>query len=129
MKKIRFTGENFVIKVGLILTFFNIVIGVLGYVFQLSMGRLLSAGDFADFIAIMAFSMILSAPLAAMVLVISRAVAFMCGLSRETELRSLYLTSLKLIFFWLAAFLCMAVAARSIWSQIVNVDSVIAYLL
>lgn len=53
----------------------TIATGVLGYVYQVVMGRMLSTGDYALFSAVMALYAVLSAPLSTLVLVISRKVS------------------------------------------------------
>src|SRR4051812_45659732 len=49
--------------------------GVLGYVFQVMMGRMLPTADYGLFSAIMALFMVLVTPLGALMLVISRKVS------------------------------------------------------
>lgn len=49
--------------------------GFLGYVFQIIMGRLLSPSDFGQFSAIMALYAILAAPLATLMMVVSRKIS------------------------------------------------------
>lgn len=60
------------VGVGLFLTVANVMAGGLGYVFQVLMGRMLTPGEFALFSAIMSVAAILTSPIAAVFMVISR---------------------------------------------------------
>lgn len=53
----------------------GIAAGLLGYVFQVLMGRMLSPSEFGQFSAIMALYMILAAPLGTLMMVVSRKVS------------------------------------------------------
>lgn len=63
------------LRSGLLLTGLNLAAGGLGYVYQVLMGRLLTAADFALFSAFMALAVICSAPLNAFVLLLARRVS------------------------------------------------------
>jgi O-antigen/teichoic acid export membrane protein len=53
----------------------SVITGVLGYVFQILMGRMLSAADYGLFSALMALFMIFGAPLGTLMMVVSRKVS------------------------------------------------------
>lgn len=75
---------------GFWLTVANVVVGLLGYVYQVLMGRLLTPVEFALLSTIMALSTFLSAPLGAMFMLISRRVSALRAHSQLAVLRNLY---------------------------------------
>ena len=68
--------------------------GVLGYAYQIGMGRLLSAEEYGVFTAIMALFVIVSAPSGALMQVVSRKVAQYAAQSDWGSVRQLYQTVL-----------------------------------
>lgn len=64
-------------RVGLMLTVANVIGGVLGYVYQVIMGRVLGPADFALFSAASALIMFIVSPLYAMFMIISRRVTIL----------------------------------------------------
>jgi O-antigen/teichoic acid export membrane protein len=69
--------------------------GVLGYVFQVLMGRLLSPAEFALFSAIMALSIFFMSPLGALNMLVSRRVSTLRALAQHNAMRHLYLRTHK----------------------------------
>jgi len=68
-------NSNKLMQIGLWLTIANVLSGLLGYVYQILMGRMLVPTDFALFSAITALIMIFGAPLSALSLLVSRRVS------------------------------------------------------
>ena len=90
--KVNFTHliASKLLRAGFWLTIANVLAGMLGYAYQVLMGRLLSPVDFALFSAIMALTMFISSPLGAMFMVVSRRVSILCAHNQFDVLRSLY---------------------------------------
>jgi len=80
-------------KAGILLTAANVGSGLLGYAYQVLMGRLLTPGDFALFSVFMALIMLIGSPLSAMLMIVSREVSALTATSGGNRLRSLYLRS------------------------------------
>lgn len=78
------------LRAGVWLSVANVVAGLLGYAYQVLMGRMLAPVEFALFSAIMALSMFFSSPLGAMYMVISRRVSALRAHNQLAVLRSLY---------------------------------------
>ena len=78
------------LRAGLLLTIANVLTGMLGYAFQVIMGRMLTPAEFALFSAIMAVSMVFSSPLGTMFMVISRRVSTFRVHRQMAGLRTLY---------------------------------------
>jgi len=68
-------GSTPLLQSGLLLTALGVTTGLLNYAFQLLMGRLLTADDFLAFNAIVATSLVVGAPLAAVQTVATQYVA------------------------------------------------------
>ena len=83
-------SESRLLRAGFWLTLANLLTGVLGYVYQVLMGRMLTPADFALFTAIMALFMFTASPLGAMFMVISRRVSTLRAQNRLPMLRNLY---------------------------------------
>jgi len=92
-KNMKQLSSSRLLRAGFGLTISNMAVGVLGYAYQVLMGRMLSLTDFALFSAIMALFMIVSSPFGAMYMVISRRVSSLRALNELSELRILYLHS------------------------------------
>ena len=75
---------------GLWLTIANVLTGMLGYGYQVIMGRMLVPAEFALFSAVMAVSMIFFSPLGALLMVISRRVSTLRASRQLAVLRTLY---------------------------------------
>lgn len=82
-------GDRF-LRTGFWLTVANLVGGVLGYVYQILIGRMLAPGEFALFSAVMALYAIFSAPLSAIFMVMSRRVTFLVSKEQISGLKKLY---------------------------------------
>lgn len=78
------------LRAGIWLSAANVVAGLLGYAYQVLMGRMLAPVEFALFSAIMALYMFFSSPLGAMYMVISRRVSALRAHNQLAVLRSLY---------------------------------------
>lgn len=79
------------VGVGLGLTIANVSAGVLGYVFQVLMGRMLSVGDFALFTAIMSLNAIISSPLQAFATVLARNITKYTAFSSVKNLKDSFM--------------------------------------
>lgn len=86
----KLLGAGSLMRMGLLLTVANIATGILGYAYQVVMGRMLSPNDFALFSAIIALTMFISSPLSALLMVISRRVSTLRAQARSGALRHLY---------------------------------------
>jgi|694.fasta_scaffold33011_3 O-antigen/teichoic acid export membrane protein len=78
------------LQAGLLLSVTNGLVGLLGYVYQVLMGRLLAPGDFALFSTLMALVMVVGAPLGAMVMLLARRVASLNAVCRRQSVARLY---------------------------------------
>lgn len=100
-----------VLRVGAVLTVLNIAAGMLGYAFQVGMGRVLLPGDFSNFNAILAAIALCSAPLNAVGMVLVRQVAILRSSSSLKQVRGLY----RWVNVWLGVATCgLIVAVRFI---------------
>lgn len=105
--------SNLLLRAGLGLTLANVTVGLLGYAYQVLMGRMLEPAEFALFGAIMALFMFFSAPTAAMSLLISRQVSKLRVLLDSSRLmRKFYFDSHKFsaiagICIFVLFFLCL----------------------
>jgi O-antigen/teichoic acid export membrane protein len=86
------------LRFGVLMSGFGVVGGVLGYVFQVLMGRLLSSRDFALFGAIMGASMFAMAPMGALMMLVSKKVATLVALKSQDRLRSVYQQTCLFLF-------------------------------
>lgn len=80
---IRLYDSRGLLRAGATLTTLNIFAGVMGYVFQVLMGRWLSAGDFAVLSAMMSLLITACAPVAAATMFLTRRVAELSVSHRE----------------------------------------------
>lgn len=96
-----------VLRVGAVLTVLNIAAGMLGYAFQVGMGRVLPPGDFSSFNAILAAVSLCSAPVTAIGMVLVRQVAILRSSGRLAQVRGLY----RQVNVWLGAAICGLIAA------------------
>ncbi len=101
------------LKGGMVMTVANVMTGVLGYAYQVVMGRMLSPKEFALFSAVMALGMFVSAPLGALFMVISRRVAATLAQERLGEAKLLYWKTHRFLFYTGLALLVMLVLFAS----------------
>jgi O-antigen/teichoic acid export membrane protein len=78
------------LRAGFLLTGLNVAAGILGYAFQVLMGRVLVPEHFTVFSAMMALGMVCSSPLAAMVMVLARRVAALRAADDLQGVRTLF---------------------------------------
>lgn len=81
-------------RAGVILTIANVMGGVLGYVYQVIMGRMLGPAEFALFSSVIALIMFLTSPLQAMLMIISRQVTILVVQLNFHAFRKLYWRSI-----------------------------------
>lgn len=91
---LRSMTTNTWLSAGLLLTALNLAAGAMGYVYQVLMGRMLSAGDFALFSAIMALAVMCSAPFNALVMLMARRVSAFRAIGDSARTRVLYVRSI-----------------------------------
>jgi len=91
---------------GGLLSILNISNGLLGYAYQIIIGRLLSPMEYALFNSVMALSMFLGAPLGALILVIVRTISALRAMQEQIKLYSFYLHNLKILVILSLLFLC-----------------------
>lgn len=94
-----YSSENRFLHFGFILTALHISGGALGYVYQILMGRILQPAEFALFSAIMALSVFVSAPLAAMSMLVVRRVSALKAHANLFFARSLFLKINQILLF------------------------------
>ena len=83
-------SESHLLRAGVLLTSANILTGVLQYVYQIVVGRMLEPAEFALYSTIMALSMFCSSPLGAMFNIISKRVSTLRAYSGFRSLNILY---------------------------------------
>jgi len=83
-------SSNKLLLTGALLTSANVLGGLLGYVYQILMGRFLSLEGFALFSAVMSLYVFFSAPLTATFMVISRRVTALVAKNQAYKLLGLY---------------------------------------
>lgn len=86
------------VKGGFILTAANILTGLLGYAFQVLMGRLFTPTEFALFSAVLALCMFSGAPLGAFFMLVSRQVSKLRSRDNIAELPHLLFGAHKFVF-------------------------------
>ena len=96
-----------VLRASAVLTVLNIAAGMLGYAFQVGMGRVLRPGDFSNFNAILASVSLCSAPLNAVGMVLVRQVAILRSSGSLAQIRVLY----RRVNLWLGTAACALIAA------------------
>ena len=74
--------QNRLLKIGALMTIMSGLAGLLGYVFQVIVGNILSASDFAVFTAVMGLFAVVVAPLGTITMFLAREVARMTALVR-----------------------------------------------
>ncbi len=117
------------LKGGMVMTVANVMTGVLGYAYQVAMGRMLSPKEFALFSAVMALGMFVSAPLGALFMVISRRVSetFALGLASEAR-RLFWKTHQVLTCAGLALFAVLAIAGPDLQRYLKSPSSSVIWL-
>lgn len=94
----RSLGESPLLRASVWLTVANLLVGLMGYIYQILMGHMLIPGEFALFSAIMALFMFSISPLGAMFMVISRRVSTLRARNQTEGLRSFYWRSHEVLF-------------------------------
>jgi O-antigen/teichoic acid export membrane protein len=77
------------------LTIASLLIGALGYLYQILMGRLMQPAEFALFSAIMAFYAVIGSPLGAINMILSRHVASLSATGQRENLKIFYFKAHK----------------------------------
>ena len=90
LKLISKISSEKLLRTGFIMSSFGVLGGLLGYVFQILMGRMLSAKDFALFGALMGMAAFVLSPLGAMVMIITRRVSVYFVANQYLELSDYY---------------------------------------
>lgn len=85
------------IRAGFFLSALNLLGGALGYVFQILMGRLFQPSEYALFTAIMALLVLLSSPIGALALVVSRHISELHARSLQSLIPNFYIQLLKVL--------------------------------
>ena len=91
---------------GIVLTGINIATGLLGYVYQVFMGRLLSPAEFALFGAIIALSIFFSSPLNALLMLLARRVAILTAVGSLNQIRRLYIRTFNYLIIFCLILVC-----------------------
>lgn len=82
--------ENRLMRAGFLLTIANLMTGVLGYIYQVVVGRLLSPSEYALFSTILALTLFFGSPLNAMFMLVSRRVSQLRVSGNLDSVRALY---------------------------------------
>ena len=82
-------------KAGFLLTTASVVVGILGYFFQILVGRMLKPGDFAVFSALLALYILLGSPFAALNMLVTRRVSILRAAQRTKDGKNYYWTLQK----------------------------------
>lgn len=98
--------KNPLAKAGVILSLANAIAGLLGYAYQVLMGRLLPPAEFASLSSLMAMIMLATAPLNSLLMLLSRQVSTLRVQRDRTGMSSLFWSSHILVF--AIAFLVMS---------------------
>lgn len=77
-------------RAGFLLTAASVIVGILGYLFQILVGRLLKPADFAVFSALLALYVLLGSPISALNMLITRRVSIWRTTKRVRECRGHY---------------------------------------
>jgi O-antigen/teichoic acid export membrane protein len=77
-------------RVGLMLSVASVLTGLLGYFYQIIMGRMLAPSEFALFSAIMALIMFVASPLNAIFMIVSRQISVLRAAADHAAKRALY---------------------------------------
>ena len=93
---------------GIVLTGINIATGLLGYVYQVFIGRLLSPAQFALFGAIIALSIFFSSPLNALLMLLARRVAVLTAVGSLAQIKRLYISTLNYLLISSLIFVCIS---------------------
>ena len=121
--------KNKFLSLSFIVSLAQILGGILGYVYQILMGRMLLPSEFALFSALMAFFMFLSAPISAMSLLITRKVSEHKGKEILTHSKSLFWFINKLLFFICAFIAAVFWINRSQFMEYLNLSDVVGFAL
>jgi len=99
------------LRAGLSLTVLGLVGGLLGYVYQILMARMLTPAEYALFSAIVALTMFTSSPLGAVNMLLTRSVASFCAHNQLKLLRNMYWRASQ----WLALAGLILLALLMLW--------------
>ena len=111
------------LRASLGLTIASLLIGVLGYLYQVLMGRLLQPAEFALFSACMAFYAVIGSPLGAINMILSRQVSALSATSQRENLRIFYLNSHKNILAGTFILIVIMLVANGWLRDYLRVDS------
>lgn len=112
------------LRTGFWLTVANLMGGVLGYVYQILIGRMLNPGDFALFSSVMALYAIFSAPLSATFMVVSRRVTNVLAINGPGYIQHYYWRMLKGLFLLAIPVLMIGVACGDFLSTYLKTENV-----
>jgi hypothetical protein len=99
-------------KAGFFLTTASVIVGILGYIFQILVGRMLKPEDFAVFSALLALYILVGSPFAALNMLVTRRVSILRAAQRIKDEKHYYWTLQKwvlmaglivLLFFYFSA--------------------------
>ena len=96
-KTISKSSPEKLLRSGFLMSSFGVLGGLLGYVFQILMGRMLSAKDFALFGALMGMAAFVLSPLGAMVMIITKRVSIYLVANQHYELLNYYKITTTLV--------------------------------
>lgn len=117
IKKSKFLGFGF------FLTFANILIGVLGYTYQILVGRLLQPSEFAKFSAIMGLFMFLSAPMGAVSILIIRQVSALKAKDALNQVKSFFFQVNKNLFILSLVFILLYFLSKDYIQTYLRIES------
>ena len=108
-------GYSKLLQSSLWLSGVGVVGGILGYVFQILMGRLLTPAEFSLFSALMGLTMFFMSPMGAMSMLVSKRVSMLRVFSRYDVMRHLYLRSHFILAFVGGGFVAVVAIASPIF--------------
>lgn len=124
-----FFSKNKFLSLSLFVSLAQILGGILGYVYQILMGRMLLPSEFALFSALMALFMFLSAPVSAMSLLITRKVSEYKGRNILIYSKSLLWFIYRFLFIFCALILLVFWFSRSQFMEYLNLPDVVGFAL
>lgn len=113
-KKLLITGFG--------LTIANVIGGGLGYIYQILMGRLLSPADFALINAIFASYLIITSPLAAVTMAISKHTSSLKAISNWSAFKPFYISSCKKIALFILPFIFILIVLKGVAADFFKTD-------
>lgn len=91
--------ESRFLRAGFFLSFIQVISGILGYVYQILMGRMLSPVEFASLSSIMALIMFLSSPMVALSMIVVRKVSDLRAHNYLHNIKSFFFQINKILIF------------------------------